>query len=130
MGLSAEQILSLPGVLGGLPKLRDRDAKSQGQGGAALRYYLDAIETEFAAYYLRFHDKQPTVSFGRCSPISISDTLRGILPAQRPTASPQVSVDLWTSAVCGSGNAERERVSWGNLGLPKTQDPPESDAPE
>ncbi|UCE85162.1 MAG: DUF1302 family protein, partial [Deltaproteobacteria bacterium] len=62
-GIPADQILSLPGVLGGLPKERDRDAKSQGQWGAALRYYLDAIETEFAGYYVRFHDKQPTVSF-------------------------------------------------------------------
>jgi hypothetical protein len=38
-------------------------ASDQGQWGAALRYYVDAFETELALYYIRFHDKFPTVSF-------------------------------------------------------------------
>jgi hypothetical protein len=38
-------------------------ASDQGQWGAALRYYLDSVQTELALYYIRFHDKFPTVSF-------------------------------------------------------------------
>ncbi|MGH0034912.1 MAG: DUF1302 domain-containing protein [Myxococcota bacterium] len=38
-------------------------ASDQGQWGAALRYYIDALETELGVYYIRLHDKYPTVSF-------------------------------------------------------------------
>ncbi len=48
---------------GGIRRLSDDEAKSQGQWGASLRYYASSIETEFAAFYMRFHDKAPTVSF-------------------------------------------------------------------
>lgn len=47
----------------GFPLLRREDADDHGQWGTAVRYYADAIETEFALYYIRFHDKFPTVSF-------------------------------------------------------------------
>jgi hypothetical protein len=47
----------------GMPKLSDRDARKQGQWGVALRYFADAIRTEFGAYYVRFHSKQPTLGF-------------------------------------------------------------------
>lgn len=45
------------------PLVGREDARDQGQWGAALRYYLDQIETEFAVYYIRLHDKFPTVSY-------------------------------------------------------------------
>jgi hypothetical protein len=38
-------------------------ARDQGQWGTALRYYIDSLETEIGAYYIRLHDKFPTVSF-------------------------------------------------------------------
>jgi hypothetical protein len=47
----------------GIPFLGFEDASDQGQFGAALRYYLEAIETEFAAYYIRLHQKFPVVEF-------------------------------------------------------------------
>lgn len=47
----------------GFPLLRRKDAHDQGQFGAALRWYLDEIQTEFALYYIRLHDKFPTLSY-------------------------------------------------------------------
>lgn len=47
----------------GIPRLEDDEPKSQGQWGAALRYYLESIQTEFGLYYLRIHDKNPSVGF-------------------------------------------------------------------
>jgi hypothetical protein len=47
----------------GMPQLSDRDARKQGQWGVALRYFADAIRTEFGAYYIRFHSKQPSLGF-------------------------------------------------------------------
>ncbi len=66
-GLSAREIFDLGFVTGGAPRTSDSDARDQGQWGAALRYYVDALETEFAAYYLRLHAKNPSVGFrGAC----------------------------------------------------------------
>jgi len=66
-GLSAKQIFDLGFAAGGAPRAGDADARDQGQWGAALRYYVDALETEFGAYYLRLHAKNPSVGFrGAC----------------------------------------------------------------
>ncbi len=66
-GIAASTILNMVFVPnfanGGAPRAATREADGQGQWGAALRYYLEAIETEFGLYYVRLHDKQPTVSF-------------------------------------------------------------------
>jgi hypothetical protein len=47
----------------GFPQMADRDARKQGQWGVAMRYFADAIRTEFGAYYIRFHSKQPSLGF-------------------------------------------------------------------
>jgi len=47
----------------GIPQLSDRDARKQGQWGVALRYFAEKIRTEFGAYYVRFHSKQPSLGF-------------------------------------------------------------------
>jgi hypothetical protein len=47
----------------GIPQLEDRDARKQGQWGVALRYFAEKIRTEFGAYYIRFHSKQPSLGF-------------------------------------------------------------------
>lgn len=41
----------------------DKTPSDQGQYGIALRNYFDAIETEFGAYYIKFHAKTPAVGF-------------------------------------------------------------------
>lgn len=46
----------------GVPFLGFENANHQGQLGAALRYYLDPIETELSVYYVRLHEKFPSVS--------------------------------------------------------------------
>jgi len=50
-------------VPSGFPRLKDVKPRSQGQWGVALRYFAEAIHTEFGAYYLRVHDKIPSVGF-------------------------------------------------------------------
>jgi hypothetical protein len=67
-GASAEDILSRnflgrAYLGGGYPRGADHDASDQGQWGAAFRYYWDRLQTELGLYYVRFHDKQPTVSY-------------------------------------------------------------------
>jgi hypothetical protein len=47
----------------GIPRLSDDKPSSQGQWGVALRYFAEAIRTEFGLYYLRIHDKNPSVGF-------------------------------------------------------------------
>lgn len=47
----------------GFRRIKDEKARSQGQWGVALRYFAEAINTEFGAYYLRVHDKVPSVGF-------------------------------------------------------------------
>jgi len=51
------------GMFAGLKQWSDKDAKSQGQWGVALRYYSSPLETEFALYRIVYHDKTPTVSY-------------------------------------------------------------------
>jgi hypothetical protein len=46
-----------------IPRLSDERAGSQGQWGMALRYFADVIRTEFGAYYIRIHDKRPSVGY-------------------------------------------------------------------
>ena len=36
---------------------------NQGQGGVALRYFLEQAQTELAAYYVHYHSKTPVVGF-------------------------------------------------------------------
>jgi hypothetical protein len=67
--LTADEILDLglgglfAGTAAGMRRYNDDDADDQGQWGASMRYYASSMETEFAAYYIRFHDKAPTLSF-------------------------------------------------------------------
>jgi hypothetical protein len=63
----------------GLPFLGTEEAKDYGQWGAALRYYASFIETEFGLYYVRLHDKFPTVSFrGSRAGLNCIDPARSI----------------------------------------------------
>jgi hypothetical protein len=47
----------------GVPQFMDDAPSSQGQGGVSLRYYWDQIQTEFGAYYIRYHNKIPYSGF-------------------------------------------------------------------
>lgn len=62
-GIPAEDLLAMGPLAGGVPRGTDREPDDQGQWGAAFRYYWDWIETELGLYYVRFHDKFPTVSY-------------------------------------------------------------------
>jgi len=47
----------------GIPKLFDDRPSDQGQFGAALRYYIEPIDTEIGGYFIRHHYRYPVVSF-------------------------------------------------------------------
>jgi hypothetical protein len=54
---------ALPGA-NVVPKVRtDLDPEGGGQFGLALRYIPDAIDAEFGAYFIHYHDKLPYTSF-------------------------------------------------------------------
>jgi hypothetical protein len=53
----------LQAVAAGIPRASDETPDSQGQLGVALRYFLEPIQSEIAAYYIRYHSKTPVVSF-------------------------------------------------------------------
>lgn len=40
----------------------DRDARDGGQWGAALRWYAVGLDSEFAAYFINYHSRQPYFS--------------------------------------------------------------------
>ncbi|WIF66707.1 DUF1302 domain-containing protein [Metapseudomonas otitidis] len=40
----------------------DRDARDSGQWGTALRYFSDALDTEFGAYFMNYHSRAPIFS--------------------------------------------------------------------
>lgn len=48
---------------GGLVPVEKTSAKNSGQYGASLRFKPSEGDTEFAAYYIRYHDKLPFVGF-------------------------------------------------------------------
>ena len=45
-----------------LPRSQDMEPDDQGQFGLAARYFVDSIETEFAAYYMNYHSRLPIVA--------------------------------------------------------------------
>ncbi len=45
-----------------VPRGPDRDARDSGQYGVALRFMSDALDTEFGAYYMNYHSRQPFLS--------------------------------------------------------------------
>jgi hypothetical protein len=47
----------------GFPQRGDDEPDSQGQWGAALRYFIEPIQSEVAAYYMRYHAKTPALGF-------------------------------------------------------------------
>ncbi|BCG26913.1 hypothetical protein TUM18999_51040 [Pseudomonas tohonis] len=40
----------------------DEDARDSGQWGAALRYFSEALDTEFGAYFMNYHSRAPIFS--------------------------------------------------------------------
>jgi hypothetical protein len=45
-----------------IPRLGDDDARDGGQWGLALRWFAPALDTEFGAYTLNYHSRQPYVN--------------------------------------------------------------------
>lgn len=45
-----------------VPRSGDRDARDSGQWGAALRYQFEPLDTEFGAYFMNYHSRNPVFS--------------------------------------------------------------------
>ncbi|SDI46508.1 Protein of unknown function [Pseudomonas delhiensis] len=64
----------------------DRDARDSGQYGLSLKYYADALNTEFGGYYMNYHSRLPIFS-GRGasqSTYNLARSLTGQLAAFAP----------------------------------------------
>ncbi|WP_069862020.1 DUF1302 domain-containing protein [Pseudomonas citronellolis] len=53
-----------------VPRGADRDARDSGQYGFSLKYFSDALNTEFGGYYMNYHSRLPIFS-GRGGPASV-----------------------------------------------------------
>ncbi|WP_137820576.1 DUF1302 domain-containing protein [Pseudomonas sp. 2FG] len=45
-----------------VPRVGDDDARDGGQWGTALRWFVPSLDTEFGAYFLNYHSRQPYVN--------------------------------------------------------------------
>ncbi|AMO77116.1 DUF1302 domain-containing protein [Pseudomonas citronellolis] len=52
--------LSRQGIV--VPRLGDDDARDSGQFGVALRWMVPSLDTEFGAYFINYHSRQPYVN--------------------------------------------------------------------
>ncbi len=50
-----------------VPRGGDRDARDSGQWGTAFRYFSDALDTEFGAYFMNYHSRAPIFSASAAS---------------------------------------------------------------
>lgn len=68
------------GVL--VPRSGDRDARDSGQFGTAFRYFSQALDTEFGAYFMNYHSRTPV--FSAAGPGADVYTVAGLLGAAAP----------------------------------------------
>ena len=45
-----------------IPRGKDREARDDGQWGAALRWFAPELDSEFAGYFINYHSRQPYLS--------------------------------------------------------------------
>lgn len=65
-----------------IPRAGDRDARDGGQWGAALRWFAPELDSEFAAYFINYHSRQPyfsTVSSANATDFGFAPQLCGNL---------------------------------------------------
>ncbi|HEY4344488.1 MAG TPA: DUF1302 domain-containing protein [Parvibaculum sp.] len=54
----------------GIPDAAEGRPRNSGQWGASARYFSDALQTEFGAYYMRYHQKAPVLGVNAaCDPV-------------------------------------------------------------
>jgi hypothetical protein len=54
----------------GIPLIADREPSHSGQWGVSGRYFVEALDTEFGLYYMRYHQKVPVVgALAACDPV-------------------------------------------------------------
>ncbi len=63
----------------------DRDARDSGQFGVALRYMFDPLDTEFGAYFMNYHSRNPIFSATGASP-QVFAALRNLPPSLQALA--------------------------------------------
>ncbi|WP_285961787.1 DUF1302 domain-containing protein [Pseudomonas tohonis] len=64
-----------------IPRAGDRDARDSGQFGLALRWFVPQLDSEFAAYFINYHSRQPYIA---------------------ATASPHIADFGFAPALCGN----------------------------
>lgn len=74
-----------------VPRGGDRDARDDGQWGTAFRYFSDALDTEFGAYFMNYHSRTPIFSGTGASPAAFN-AIRSAVLAGMPASLAPVAV--------------------------------------
>ncbi|MDV3441855.1 DUF1302 domain-containing protein [Pseudomonas otitidis] len=74
-----------------VPRGGDRDARDDGQWGTAFRYFSDALDTEFGAYFMNYHSRTPIFSGTGASPEAFN-AIRSAVLAGMPASLAPVAV--------------------------------------
>ena len=79
-----------------VPRGSDRDAKDDGQWGLAFRYFADPLNTEFGAFFMNYHSRNPIFSGTGISPEALSAVRSAVLTGMPSSLAPV--------AVAGNGS--------------------------
>ena len=64
-----------------IPRTKTKDAKDSGQFGVALRWFVPQVnDTEFGAYFLNYHSRNPNLDFTRATNTASSGTGLATVP--------------------------------------------------
>ena len=74
--------LSAISLAGGLVPVEKEKPKQNGQFGLSMRFKPQESDTEYAAYYIRYHDKLPFVGF-KLSPATVFNSFGGIVAVEQ-----------------------------------------------
>ncbi|MCY1404324.1 hypothetical protein D9M71_195300 [compost metagenome] len=96
-----------------MPRLKDNDAKDSGQFGVALRWFVPELDdTEFGAYAMNYHSRNPYLSFNQTTVPSITAGEIGALRSSLAAAgSTQAEISTAIQGAAGQRQFDQVRAA-------------------
>ncbi|MCJ8169784.1 DUF1302 domain-containing protein [Atopomonas sediminilitoris] len=84
----------------------DRDARDDGQWGVAFRYYFEPVNTEFGAYFMNYHSRNPIFSAqGASQSVYDAAAVTGVAVGSGALGAGTASSSLTSALAVTAGNA-------------------------